>query len=284
MSHLKFLSREKLIEYLDEELRHILNDCELYEIDQYGWLDDGAQDPEYLGHAAWQTTPPELQNLATLGAEFTNLMRSARYSLGLACLHHDAGATIFNDNGGGFGFHFTDTANKLHLATDRVREFLITAFVRQAPWGAKSWPVTGKVLRGEGFHNNFCRPFRQIKKEVDALTDANYPLRECMVRLQPLAEKIALYRAENQDQTKHLSFFREQFAVAAINLALGYPDEALPESLTNAEGSSLLSGLRQWYLDLVEASNQIFLAEHLLRGLAREVGTAGRRSTSQQVI
>jgi hypothetical protein len=284
MNHLRFLSREKLLGYLDEELRHILNAHGLYEIDQYGWLDGGGQDPEFLGHAAWQTSPPELHNLLTLGEEFTNLMRSARHSLGLTCLHHDNEESIFNDNGGGFGFHFTDSANKLNLATDRVREFLITAFARQAPREAKSWPATGKVLGDEGFHNNFCHPFRQIKEEVGAWTESSSPLLECLTKLQPLAAKAALYRAENQDQARHLCFFQERFTEAVSNLDLGYPDEALSESRTNAENSLLLAGLEQWYQVLIQASNLVFLAEHLLRGLTRAETVMTRNPAPRQQV
>lgn len=283
MNNLRFLSREKLTEYLSEELRHILNEKEIYEIDQYGWLGDGEQDPDYAGHATWQEDPPELQKLATLGNEFTHLMRSARHSLGLASLYHDTASTIFNDNCNSFSFQFTDTVNKLNLAADRIREFLITAFVRQTPWRTKSWPASGKVLRGESFHNHFCRPFRQIKKDVATWTAGNIPLLECLARLQPLAEKAADYRASNLDPARHLSFFQDRFASVATNLALGYPDEALSDSLL-IEDDSLLDDLRNWYQILIEASNLVFLAEHLLRSLNHEVGTLAQRPARQQTV
>lgn len=280
MGHLRFMSREKLIGCLEEELRNILNGLELYEISQYGWLCDGERDPEYLGHAVWQDNPPELQKLALLGSEFSNLMRSSLHSLGLAFLYHDPAETIINDHGDGFSCYFTDTVNKLNLATDRVREFLVTAFARQAPWGTKSWPA-GKMLRGEGFYNNFRHPFKQIKEEVEAWTDVNNQLNECLTKLQPLADKIARYRAKHQDPNRHLNFFQDRANFVATNLALGYPDDALADS--NQEGS-LLEGLRNWYQVLVETSNQVFLAEHLLRGLAREIGTMSPRSPQQQII
>ncbi len=282
MSHHRFLSREKLTEYLDEELRHILNGLELYEIAQYGWLADGEQDPEYRGHAVWQDNPPELQKLAKLGGEFTNLMRSSLHSLGLTFLYQDNAATLFDDHGG-FSFYFTDTVNKLNLATDRVREFLITAFVREAPWGAKSWPAAGKMIRGEGFFNNFRRPFRQIKSEVETLIADDTELNECLTKLQPLAEEIGRYRTKHQDPIRHLNSLQERLSSVAANLALGYPDDALSDSPAN-QYDSLLKGLGNWYRFLVETSNLVFLAEHLLRGLAREVGTISSRSPQQQII
>lgn len=283
MGQLKFLSRERLIGYLDEELRKILNGLELYEISNYGWLEDGTQDPEYLGHAAWQDHPPELPKLAFLGFEFTNLMRSSLHSLGLTFLYHDPAAPIFNDHGDSFSFYFTDTINKLNLATDRTREFLITAFVRQAPWGAKSWPAAGKMLRGEGFYNNFHNPFRKIKEEVEAWIGSNTQLSKCLIKLLPLAEQIASYRAEHQNPVLHLNFFQDRLNTVATNLALGYADDALPDHAANQDGA-LLDGLGDWYRLLVETSNQVFLAEHLLRGLAREAGTMGPQSNKQQIM
>jgi hypothetical protein len=283
MGHLRFLSREKLIGYLEEELRNILNGLELYEISRYGWLSDGERDPAYLGHAVWQDNPPELQKLAVLGSEFTNLMRSSLHSLGLAFLYHDPDATIINDHGDGFSFYFTDTVNKLNLATDRIREFLISAFIRQAPWGAKSWPAAGKMLSGEGFYDNFRHPFRQIKEEVEAWTDGNTQLSECLTKLQPLAEKTARYRAKHQNPIRHLNFFQDRLTTVASNLALGYPDDALPGSPANQD-DSLLEGLRNWYHVLVKTSSQVFLAEHLLRGVTREIGTMKPRSPLQQII
>jgi hypothetical protein len=283
MGYLKFLSREKLIECLDGELRQILNGLELYEITQYGWLGDGEQDPEYRGLAVWQINPPELQKLAKLGDEFTNLMCSTLHSLGLSLLYQVSTATSFIDYGDGFNFYFTDTVNKLNLATDRVREFLITAFVRQAPWGAKSWPAAGKMIRGEGFYNYFRHPFRQIKEEVDAWTDGNHPLSECLNTLQPLAEQIARYRAEHQDPTRHLNLFQDRLTIVAANLNQGYPDDACSDSLAKPD-CSLLEELGNWYRVLIETGNQVFLAEHLLRGLAREAGTMSRRAPHQQII
>lgn len=283
MSHLQFLSREKLVAYLEEELRLLLNQRGLYEIDQYGWLVDGTYDPEFQGHAVWQDQPPGLLKLTALGEGFADLMRSARHSLGLASLFHEGADTVFGDHHG-FCCHYADAVNKLNLASDRIRDFLITAFVRQAPWGAKSWPVTSKVLRGVSFYNNFLHPFEQIKAEVDNWTTEQSPLRECLSKLQPLADKAAGYRTENQDPGRHLRFFQERFAVIAANLAMGYPDEALPESLAQDEDRSLLDSLSSWYTVLIELSNQVFLAEHLLRSSAKELTTTGRRPAREQIL
>lgn len=266
MGQLKFISREKLVEYLDEEMRQFFNERGLYELNQYGWLSDGEQDPEYLGHAIWQENPPELKKLVGLGDEFANLMRSARHSLGFACLYHDATDTLMNDSGYSFSYHFADTTNKLHLASDRIREFFVAAFTQRFHDG-EPWPPVGELVQDEKGGDHFLGPFQQIRDEVAAGKAVNVPLGECLTALLPLAEEIARNRAVNQDPFRHQKIFHNRIAAAIANLAMGYPDEALADDLSRA-GDSSSQELIDWYDALVKVSNQVFMAEHLLRGLA----------------
>lgn len=268
MGQLKFISREKLVEYLDEELRQFFNECGLHEINQYGWLGDGEQDPEYLGHALWQENQPELKKLVRLGDEFTNLMRSTRHSLGLACLYHDATDSLVNDSGYSFSYHLADTTNKLHLASDRIREFFIAVFTQRFP-ASKFWSPVGKVIQEGRTYETFRSPFQQIRDEVAAWSGVDSPLRECLATLLPLAEEVARNRSANQDLSQHLILFNNRITAAATNLALGYPDEELSDDLSSA-ADSFSQELLDWYDVLVKASNQVFLAEHLLRSLTRQ--------------
>lgn len=270
MGQLKFISREKLVEYLDEEMRQFFNERGLYELNQYGWLSDGEQDPEYLGHAIWQENPPELKKLVGLGDEFANLMRSARHSLGFACLYHDATDTLMNDSGYSFSYHFADTTNKLHLASDRIREFFVAAFTQRFHDG-EPWPPVGEVVQDEKGSDHFLAPFQQIRDEVAAGKAVSIPLGECLAALLPLVEEIARNRSVNQDPFRHQKLFHNRISAAIANLAMGYPDEALADDLSRA-GDSTSRELVDWYDALVKASNQVFMAEHLLRGLARQSG------------
>lgn len=275
MGQLKFISREKLVEYLNEELRQFFNDRGLYELNQYGWLNDGKLDPEYLGHAMWQEHPPELKKLVGLGEEFTNLMRSARHSLGFACLYHDATDTLVNDNGYSFSYHFADTTNKLHLASDRIREFFITAFAQHFNNG-ESWSPVGKVIQDEGGNDYFRAPFQQIRDGVTASKAVDLPLQECLTTLLPLVEEVARNRSVNQDPFWHQKLFHSRINAAITNLAMGYADEAFPDDLSRA-GDSSSRELVDWYEALVKVSNHIFMAEHLLRSISRESGAIPTR-------
>jgi hypothetical protein len=275
MGQLKFISREKLVEYLDEEMRQFFNERGLYELNQYGWLSDGELDPEYLGHAMWQENPPELKKLVGLGDEFTNLMRSARHSLGFACLYHDATDSLVNDSGYSFSYHFADTTNKLHLASDRIREFFIAAFA-QLFHNSESWPLVGKVIQDERGNDHFRAPFQQIRDEVATWKAVGLPLQDCLTTLLPLVEEVARNRSVNQDPFRHQKLFHNRIAAAVTNLALGYPDEALSDDLSRA-GDSSSRELVGWYDALVRVSSHVFMVEHLLRGLSRQSGAVPSR-------
>jgi hypothetical protein len=275
MGQIKFISREKLVEYLDEEMRQFFNVSGLYELNQYGWLSNGEQDPEYLGHARWQESPPEHKKLVGLGDEFTILMRSARHSLGFACLYHDATDSLLNDSGYSFSYHFADTTNKLHLASDRIREFFITAFALRFHSG-ESWPPVGKVIQDEKGIDHFRAPFQQISDEVAASKAVGLPLRECLTTILPLVEEIARNRSVNQDPFRHQKLFHDRISAAITNLALGYPDEALYDNLSSA-GDSSSRELIDWYDSLIKVSNHVFMAEHLLRSLSRQAGAMPSR-------
>jgi len=272
MGQLKFISREKLVEYLDEEMRQFFNARGLYEINQYGWLSDGTQDPEYLGHAMWQGNPPELEKLAELGDEFTNLMRSARHSLGLACLYHDATDSLVNDSGYAFSYHVVDTTNKLCLASGRIREFFLAAFGPHFTPG-ESWPPAGKIIQDGRTDRAFGLPFQQISDGVAADNTLGLPLRQCLTTLLPLVEAVACKYAMHQEPSRQLKLFHSRIAAAASNLAMGYPDETLSDDLSSA-GDTSCQELVDWYDALVKISNYVFMAESLWRCIPGQVEVA----------
>lgn len=54
MSVQKFVTTEKLVEYLDQEAGSLLLSKGIYDIGNYGWKSEDTEDPEYIGHALWQ--------------------------------------------------------------------------------------------------------------------------------------------------------------------------------------------------------------------------------------
>lgn len=276
MVQLKFISREKLVEYIDEELRDFLNEHGIYDISQYGWAEDEEHDQEYIGHALWQENPPQLKKLVNLGNEFTNLMKSARHSLGLTCLYRDTTDTLLNDSGYSFSFHLADTIHKLNQASDRIREFLVDTF-SQCGSAREKWPPVGKVIQGGKAYDAFRSPFLQIRDEVAAWSTAAPSLCKCLTTLIPLAEEVARNRSANQAPFQHLEVIHNWITSAAANQAMGYPDDALEDDLTETWTHSS-HDLLKWYEALVKLSSQVFMSEHLLRRLTRQSGTEQSRA------
>lgn len=252
MSVVKFLSSEKLVEYLDEELRIFLNAKEIYEINHYGWLADGCPDPEYIGLAMWQTEPPtshdkfadfidppndptisqtEMGRILQAGLEFEELMKSARHSIGLTYLYHKDPDNLTSC----YNYHSHDTTVKLGMGTDRLRELFINAFSALPEFDITSQNPSSSDAPQKQQHI-FCQPFRQIRDQLAEHPALYKGLLGCVDELIPLIEQTAFYRLA---ETNH-----------------SY-EQVLDTTTTNS-----ISG---WYKLLVRASNQVFLAEYLLR-------------------
>ena len=94
----------KLLTAIHDEAEQLLESHEVYEVHGYAWLDQDTPDPEYIGHAMWELTPPfqhdwmGLQRGGTVtyepterdeillrnGEDFIGSMEFARRSLGMA--------------------------------------------------------------------------------------------------------------------------------------------------------------------------------------------------------
>ena len=62
----KLITKEKIVEYLDQEASSLLTLNGVYDIGSYGWQSEKTEDPDYIGHAMWQVNPPcetEWENL-----------------------------------------------------------------------------------------------------------------------------------------------------------------------------------------------------------------------------
>src|ERR1017187_8353643 len=135
---------------LDDYTEELLHANGFYKITSYGWSDADTVDPEFSGHAVWQTSPPfepdwqrildggipdvtpSLRDEALMlnGDNFTGAMLIARQSVGLAlCTDNDIESTAVPD--AQFWCHAATCLLWLGIASDRIREyFLITIFAQ----------------------------------------------------------------------------------------------------------------------------------------------------------
>lgn len=267
-----------MVEYLDEELRQFLNDKEIYEINQYGWLIDDRPDPEYIGLAMWQTEPPIRHNkilsiaatsesrsisqatmlrIFTTGLDFEELMKSARHSIGLTCLYQKEadGITEFPD------YHFADAAMKLRMATDRIRDFFIEAFA-PSDRGFDDGLNSARHRRRREQHL-FCRPFKQTRARLAENPEYYEELLDCLDELLPLIEQTSLFRSADPKRNNG-KFPAESYpSITGCDLAeVTAVEEGHDPDLDIAE---ITNKIAEWYKLLIKTSNKIFLAEYLLR-------------------
>ena len=208
MTLVKFLSKEKLAEYLEEELRLFLNAQGVYELNQYGWLTDDRPDPEYIGLAMWQTEPPTsrhkisntrgtiqspsfsqtgMERIFKTGLEFEELMKSARHSIGLTHLFHKNPTDLSQC----FGYHFSDTVMKLDLATERLRDLFIDAFGVFLGFDIKGENTSTPYNLIEQRHA-FCRPFNKSRDILAECPGQYQQLLGCIEDTIPLVEQSPL--------------------------------------------------------------------------------------------
>jgi hypothetical protein len=279
MNLVRFLSKEKLVEYLDEELRLFLNAKGIYELNQYGWLTNDRPDPEYIGLAMWQTEPPTSRNKITnirdhlkppsfsqaemgrifkTGLEFEELMKSARHSIGLNHLFHENATDLSQCS----SYHFSDTVMKLDMATARLRDLFIDAFsvflgfdIKDEDTHLPCSPTEQRLV--------FCRPFKKIRDKL-AKDPAQYgELLCCVENLILLVEQTPLKRVDKREQNNEKFMPGNNFS-ATISDFNKRTDPREPHDPILAEETATIS-ISKWYKHLVRESNQVFLAEYLLR-------------------
>jgi hypothetical protein len=66
-----------LLQDLDSEIEEILNGEGIFHVSSYGWMDHDTIDPEYWGHAMWQTDPPFRHDFSTLSSRLRKKAASA---------------------------------------------------------------------------------------------------------------------------------------------------------------------------------------------------------------
>lgn len=279
MTLVKFLSREKLVEYLDEELRLFLNAKEIYEINQYGWLPDGRPDPEYMGLAMWQTEPPighgNISNITEppefpafsqtvmarifkTGLEFEELMKSARHSIGLTYLYHKNGDGLSHC----FSHHLTDTGMKLDMATDRLRALFIDTFSAHSGFDITDQDTSAPCSLREQRHV-FCRPFKQTRDNLAENPCYYGELLDCVAGLVPLVEQISFNRIAGQDRSNERFVAGNHCSVTTNGIAQS-TDCSKPQD-SGLDGETVTHNISEWYKLLIKTGNLIFLAEYLLR-------------------
>ncbi len=242
----KFVSSAKLVEYLEQEFLEALNRRGIYDISQFGWLDDDIPDPDYRGLACWQAgalvAASGDNRLRQSGNGFVSYMHSSLQSLGLALVFADGGrehVSLFCEEA--LGSNCRDVVFKLGLASICLRDFFITL----------TGTGGGDISKGAGqmdpetFQAPFARAYADLDRDVDEGLLGHFS------RIDSLAADIA--------GKCHLC---ERFSRDLGGLAMPFAF-VCPESGDEADFETtvevMIHDLCDWYELLIESGNSIFM-------------------------
>lgn len=279
-------------EALKREVQTALKDASIHDINSYGWLNEYDADPEFVGHAMWQTEQPMINQTAlfgegpvrrrpkdiekeilTSGEDFCGLMEASRLSIGLVLIWKRRARENPINEGTFFWLHHIDAFLKLAIASDRLRDLLIIACT-----GAPPKPYKKK----EGLYET---PFEKATELLAKRGINESHLDEPLRVLPSLAHKVVDYRRRRNaivhdvatrmakfigESVSHLQqrFDREQedrsqSAVPQKRDGLSVAKERRKE--IEIEIDSAADELRQWYTLLIQASNAVFQVEYWTR-------------------
>ncbi len=288
----KFITTEKLVEYLDQEASNLLLSNDVFDIGNYGWLSEDTEDPDYIGHAMWQINPPveteweylfgngpvrhqptEKEKLLTVaGNDFEGLMRASRMSIGLCLLHKSIAVQKPLDENHYFWLHHIDSMLQLNMASDRIREYFIVAFFDE----------TSKTYKDKGRKNSwYVTPFIQARDHCQE-NQIKPNIANAVTPLPDMAGKIYSFRELRNGIVHNIStklgkmhkelIERQQQAYDTTNIVKnrpGYDSMLERQKEINEEHEKELSEsssmIIEWYKTLVKFSSHIFESEHWLR-------------------
>lgn len=294
-------SHDELVEYLDREVASLLHYNCIYDIGSYGWLSEHTEDPEFIGHAMWQLSPPietdweylsgkgplrhrptEKEKLLTVaGYDFEGLMKAGRLSIGLSLFHKSiADAKPFDDNHY-FWLHHTDAMLQLNMASDRIREYFVVSFFDESSESYKSkgrrnrWYVTPFIQA-----RDLCQKESigtNIKHVVTLLPDIAeriFTFRELRNSIvHNLASRLAkmhirIVERQQHDYDKHNSL---KTKIDILSFDEIKQQHKIAENKCKAELSESVKMLLDWYKILIKFSSYVFEAVHWLRKANRNV-------------
>jgi len=290
----KFITIEKLVEYLDQEVGNLLLSSDVYDIGNYGWQSEDTEDPNYIGHAIWQTNPPveaeweylfgdgpvrhrptEKEKLLTVaGNDFEGLMRASRLSIGLCLLHETIAARKPLDDNHYFWLHHTDSILLLNMASDRIREYFLVAFFDETSDGYKrKGKNNGRFVTPFIKANDLCRSAALSKNIVDAvaalpdMADRIYSFRESRNGIvHEISTKLGKMQEEFiEDQQQAFDSKRGTKTAKEYSLEEMSEMHVEIEAKHKEELSRSSESIIEWYKILVKFSSHVFETEYWLR-------------------
>jgi len=286
----KLIFTHKLVEYLDQEVAERLTAHQIFDIGNYGWLNENTPDPQFIGHALWQTEPPlecdyeaafgdptlhspigDEEVLTVSGADFEGLMQLARMSIGLSLWQQKlAEDTLFGDNHY-FWLHYVSAMVLLNSASDRLRDFFVMAFFQEK---IKNYDKK-KVGNNKRKNCWYQTPFEQahetkdqsIAEQLGNLASLAEEIFRCREKRNKIVHEVASKAGKisrdityKQREQRQSGFVRQKLSFEETTKHFDEAQEAHKGELRAATDQII-----SWYKMLVQASSYVFEIENHLR-------------------
>lgn len=263
------------MEDLYDRIRAAANSAEFFAIDAHGWLNESDEDPEFLGHAMWQTQQPSLLepcgtpptsidvDLIAAGEDFYGLMEAARIAAGLAVIRQPHVENHPFDNDNLFWSQTLQAVVALGTATDRLREFARIGF--RGGWpkkGGGRWeePFSAAPELVSGAPTYVLEAGARLQSMGSVLHERRMVRHEAVHELatkvargtRDLAEQL---RAQNLQELKV-----DQLSADALKRRYEESQEAAVR-----EHRVALEEIKEWYQLLAKVSSDTFIVEHWIR-------------------
>jgi hypothetical protein len=275
------------------EIENLLNSEKIWAFDAFGWVSADDVDPEFVGHAMWQTEPPIdidplifnsrrhsdaeppprpeewRQLLAVSGADFGGLMKAARMAIGLYLVQSRVSQEAQFPSDDFLDLHRTSSIIYLATASERMREFFVAAAFRLAQ--------NHYVARGAAYRDQkrtwYTTPFMEA---LEHFTTGEFP--ELLGKLLPMAKQIQTLRGKRNLLIHELAtaigrrereLVKDETAPRAMATDFNYSRIKEAARLARVERDELrtrtTAELRDWYDLLARAINEAFIFEYRRR-------------------
>ena len=267
-----------------------MNEAKIWSFDTFGWVDAYNADPNFIGHAMWQTHPPVdfdlsvgrrvdrepspppekwRQILAVSGADFEGLMKAARMSAGLFLIQAKLAKEFLFQDDSYFDLHRMSSIIYLATATERLREFFVATAFRQSQ---KKYNRRGEYIDQK--RSLYATPFLEAQ---ETLARSSPEVTSALAKLFPLVTQIEALRGVRNKLIHELATAigrRQRQAITEPRQSADSTDfdfNAFREAVRQSEEahrkriSDTIKGLSNWYSLLARASNEAFIVEHHLR-------------------
>lgn len=283
-----------LLDDLERAAQQMLVAAKVFDMGSYGWLNENDADPDYIGHAMWQTDqpyvdfnailgggpvrqrPPEAEKqILTLGEDFSGLMQASRLSIGLTLLWKPQALRNVLNESPFFWLHHTDAYLKLAIASDRLRDFLIVACTGGSPDNYKQTRQRKRyitpfndaraLLAGRNIDTS------QLEPSLSALPDLANAIYAFIDRRNNIVHAIATRMAKSvRDSVTELQRRHDhpeihdvtphRFDLETLKQQMASANEKLEKELSDATQE-----LVNWYQILIEVSNHVFQIDYWSR-------------------